>query len=87
MGDGDVVEWTWRGGGGGRDAKEMMCTSCTQLIPTAERNTCVFIVPHIALLVCLFLDPHASSNPTVDALLIENDFFRGKNRAEFKNCK
>lgn len=25
---------------GRRDGEEMMCTSCTQLIPTAERNTC-----------------------------------------------
>lgn len=80
-GDGDAAEWTGGGGGGGRDAKEMMCTSCTQLIPTAERKTCVFIVPHISLC-CLYLDPppHASSNPTVDALLIKNDFFRTKNR-------
>lgn len=76
---GDAVEWTW--GGGGRDAKEMMCTSCTQLIPTAERNTCVHRPAYISLLARLFLDSRVSSNSIVDDLSIKNDFLPQKNRA------
>lgn len=37
-GDDDVDGWTVDVGR--RDGEEMMCTSCTQFIPTAERNTC-----------------------------------------------
>lgn len=57
---------------GRSDEEEMMCTSCTQLIPTAERNECMFAAPHISLCWRAYFQTRTCRTPSMDFFLRES---------------